>query len=357
MCLCGLFGVADSLRVQFSKNIKLLETKKMASFFKKFLLRISCGVILLAGMVNQVVLAEEYPTRPIKMIIPFAPGGGNDAVGRIIAKNLSETLGQPVVVDNRAGAGGRLGVESGVKAEPDGYTLTLISNSYAANPSLYKINFDPNSDISPIGLIAKTPLLVAIRENLPVNNVTELIQYAKLNPGKLSYASSGQGGISHLSTELFLKTANIQMVHIPYKGTSPAVIDLVSGTVDVFFSTSGAAIPHMRTKKIRVIAVTTPKRSRAEPSIPTIMESGLPSYGVTVWYGLIGPKNLPQPIMQKIHAALSKALEDSRTLELFRTTGDEPYSSSSDEFKNVIRQEIAQWQKVVIDAKIKANSD
>jgi len=319
--------------------------------------RTGACLFLLSALCLNIAVAQDYPTRPIKLIVPFAPGGGNDAIGRIIAKNLSETLGQPVVVDNRSGAGGRLGVDSGVRSDPDGYTLTLISNSYAANPSLFKISFDPIKDITPIGLIARTPLLVAIRQDLPVNNIAELIQYAKLRPGKLSYASSGLGGISHLSTELFLKSANIQMEHIPYKGTSPAMTDLVSGATDLFFSTSGTALPYMRTNKIRVIAVTTPKRSKAEPSIPSIAESGLPNYAVTVWYGLVGPKNLAPAIVQKLNLGLIKALEDNRTLDLFRTTGDEASPSNPEEFKNLIELEIAQWQKVVIDAKIKVKSD
>ena len=322
-----------------------------------FVWQIGACLFLLSALCLNMACAQEYPTRPIKLIVPFAPGGGNDAIGRIIAKNLSETLGQPVVVDNRSGAGGRLGVDSGVRSDPDGYTLTLISNSYAANPSLFKIGFDPIKDITPIGLIARTPLLVAIRQDLPVNNIAELIQFAKLRPGKLSYASSGLGGISHLSTELFLKSANIQMEHIPYKGTSPAMTDLVSGTTDLFFSTSGTALPYMRSNKIRVIAVTTPKRSKAEPSIPTIAESGLPNYAVTVWYGLVGPKNLAPAIVQKLNLALIKALEDNRTLDLFSTTGDEASPSNPEEFKNLIELEIAQWQKVVIEAKIKVKSD
>lgn len=300
--------------------------------------------------------ALDYPTKPIKMIVPFAPGGGNDAIGRVIAKNLTEQLGQPVIVENKAGAGGRLGVESVIKAEADGYTVLLISNSYAANPSLFKINFDPIKDITPIGLIAKTPLLLAVRKDLPVNNVSELIQYSKANPDKLSYASSGQGGISHLSTELFLKLAGIEMTHIPYKGTSPAITDIVGGLTDLFFSTSGAALPYLQAKKIKVIAVSTSTRSATEPQIPTIAESGLPGYGVTVWYALVAPKNLPVEIEKKLNAALRLAVLDKKTLELFKATGDVATPSSSDELKTIIFDEVNLWRKVVSDAKIKVDN-
>jgi len=320
-----------------------------------FLILASFLIAIASSAFNAV--AQDYPVRPIKLIVPFAPGGGNDAIARFIARNLSSSLGQPVVVDNRAGAGGRTGVESGVKAEPDGYTLTLISNSYAANPSLYAINFDPINDISAIGMIAKTPLLVAIRSDLPVKNVAELIAFAKSSPHPLSYASSGLGGISHLSTELFIKSAGIEMTHIPYKGTSPALTDLVGHVTDVFFSTTGAASPYMKAKKIRVLAVTTSKRSVAEPDIPTVSESGLSGYEVTVWYGLIAPKNLNLNVIQLLNKHLNTALTDPKTLELFKTTGDEATPTTPAEFKKQIDFEVNLWRKVVASSKIKLDNE
>jgi tripartite-type tricarboxylate transporter receptor subunit TctC len=331
--------------------------KPLSEMNKKLLSLLRSLLLLLGAYLIPPCNALDYPSKPIKMIVPFAPGGGNDAIGRLIAKNLTEILGQPVVVENKAGAGGRLGVESGVKAEPDGYTILLISNSYAANPSLFKINFDPNKDITPIGLIAKTPLLLAVRKDLPANSVVELIQYAKANPGKLSYASSGQGGISHLSTELFLKQAGIEMTHIPYKGTAPAITDIVGGVTDIFLSTTGAALPYLQAKKIKVLAVTTPNRNVSEPHIPTISESGLPGYGVTVWYALVGPKNLPDDMVKKLNTALTTAVMDKKTLELFKTTGDTAAASTPDELKTVIFDEVNLWKKVVLDSKIKVDSN
>ena len=329
-----------------------------------FLLKtLSKSVAVMTAMVAGFALpavsahAQDYPNRPIKLIVPFAPGGGNDAIARFIARILASSLGQPMVVDNRAGAGGRTGVESGVKAEADGYTLTLISNSYAANPSLYAINFDPINDISAIGMIAKTPLLVAVRSDLPVKNVAELIAFAKSSPHPLSYASSGLGGISHLSTELFIKSAGIEMTHIPYKGTSPALTDLVGRVTDVFFSTTGAASPYMKAKKIKVLAVTTAKRSVAEPDIPTVSESGLPGYEVTVWYGLIAPKNLNTAVLQLLNKQLNTALTDPKTLELFKTTGDEATPTTPVEFKKQIDFEVNLWRKVVASSKIKLDSE
>ena len=273
-----------------------------------FLLKtLSKSVAVMTAMVAGFALpavsahAQDYPNRPIKLIVPFAPGGGNDAIARFIARNLASSLGQPMVVDNRAGAGGRTGVESGVKAEADGYTLTLISNSYAANPSLYAINFDPINDISAIGMIAKTPLLVAVRSDLPVKNVAEL--------------------------------------------------------TDVFFSTTGAASPYMKAKKIKVLAVTTAKRSVAEPDIPTVSESGLPGYEVTVWYGLIAPKNLNTAVLQLLNKHLNTALTDPKTLELFKTTGDEATPTTPVEFKKQIEFEVNLWRKGVASSKIKLDSE
>ena len=230
-----------------------------------------------------------YPNKPIKLIVPFAPGGGNDAIARSLGRRLGESLGQPVVIENRAGAGGKLGVEMGVRAEADGYTLTLISNSYAVNPSLYELKFDPLTDITPIGMIARAPLIITVPSALPVKTMSDLIQLAKTKEGGLTYASSGQGGISHLATELFLSTAGIHMTHVPYRGTSPALTGAVAGQTDVFFSTAGPAFPYLQNGRLRALAQTLPKRIQADPSIPTVGEAGLPGYEVVVWYGLIAP--------------------------------------------------------------------
>ena len=299
--------------------------------------------------------AQAYPAKPIKLIVPFAPGGGNDAIARLLGRQLSESLGQPVVIDNRAGAGGRLGVEQGVRAEPDGYTLTLISNSYAANPSLYPIKFDPIKDITPVGMIARAPLLVAVNPKLPAHTLPELIALGKTKAGGLTYASSGQGGISHLATELFMKSAGITMTHVPYKGTSPALTDTVAGLTDVFFSTPGAASPYMKNKRLNVLAVTTPKRSAAEPQIPTVGESGLPDYDVTVWYGIIAPKGLDPAIQKQLNQAINTALGGKEVQDHLKTTGEETSPGTPAAFMDQINKEVALWRRVVADARIQVD--
>lgn len=299
--------------------------------------------------------AQAYPSKPIKLIVPFAPGGGNDAIARLLGRQLSESLGQPVVIDNRAGAGGRLGVEQGVRAEPDGYTLTLISNSYAANPSLYPIKFDPIKDITPVGMIARAPLLIAVNPKIAATNVQELIALAKTKSGGLTYASSGQGGISHLATELFMKSSGIEMTHVPYKGTSPAITDTVAGQTDVFFSTAGAALPYLKNKRLNVLAVTTPKRSAAEPQVPTVMESGLPEYEVTVWYGIIAPKGLPPAIQQQLNSSINTALASKEVTDHLKTTGEETAPGTPANFMTQIDKEVALWRRVVADARIQVD--
>lgn len=300
-------------------------------------------------------LAQDYPVKPIKLIVPFAPGGGNDAIARLLGRQLSASLGQPVIIDNRAGAGGRLGVEQGLRAEPDGYTLTLISNSYAANPSLYPIKFDPIKDITPIGMIARAPLLVAVNPKLPARNIQELIALAKSRNGAMMFASSGQGGISHLATELFIKSAGVEMTHVPYKGTSPALTDTVAGLTDVFFSTPGAALPYMKAQRLNVLAVTTPKRSKAEPQIPTLMESGLPDYEVTVWYGVIAPKGLPAAIQQRLNQEINASLGSKEVVDHLKTTGEETAPGTPAAFMTQIDKEVSLWRKVVADAKIQVD--
>ena len=316
-------------------------------------LGLSLGLTALAW--HHPATAQAYPAKPIKLIVPFAPGGGNDAIARLLGRQLSESLGQPVVIDNRAGAGGRLGVEQGIRAEPDGYTLTLISNSYAANPSLYPIKFDPLKDITPVGMIARAPLLIAVNPKLPVRTVPELIALAKTKSGGLTFASSGQGGISHLATELFLKSAGIDMTHVPYKGTSPALTDTVAGLTDVFFSTPGAASPYMKNQRLNVLAVTTPKRSAAEPQIPTVMESGLPDYDVTVWYGIIAPKGLDPAIQKQLNQSINTALASKEVQDHLKTTGEETSPGTPAAFMDQINKEVALWRRVVADARIQVD--
>src|ERR1700716_729211 len=247
-------------------------------------------------------MAQQYPAKPVRIVVPFAPGGGSDFIARFMAQRLTESFGKQVVVENKPGAGGVLGTEAGIKSPPDGYTLTLIASSYTVNPSVYKLNFDPVSDITPIIQMSQGPLVVVVRPGLPVKTTQDLIALAKAKPGQVNFASSGQGSVIHMATELFQSMAGVKMNHIPYKGTGPALTDTLGGQTDVFFSSTATAMPHVQAGKLRAVAVTTAKRIPALPDVPTVAESGVPGYDVVLWHGLIGPKGLPRPIVGRINS-------------------------------------------------------
>jgi tripartite-type tricarboxylate transporter receptor subunit TctC len=298
--------------------------------------------------------AQSYPTKPVRIVVPFAPGGGSDFIARFMAQRLTDALGKQVIVENKPGAGGVLGIEAGLKSAPDGYTLTLIASSYTVNPSIYKLKFDPVSDMTPIIQMSQGPLLIVARPSLPVKSTKELIALAKSKPDQVSFASSGQGSVIHLATELFASMAGIKMNHIPYKGTGPALTDTIGGQTDVFFSSTASALPHVQAGKLRAIAVTTAKRIPALPDVPTVAESGLPGYDVTLWHGLIGPKGLPRPIVERINSEVTKTLKDNATAEQLKSDGVAPAGGTPEQFQAQITKEIQMWRKVAADAHVKA---
>jgi tripartite-type tricarboxylate transporter receptor subunit TctC len=297
---------------------------------------------------------QPYPVKPVKLIVPFAPGGGSDVSARFIAQKLSTALGQQVVVENRAGAGGLIGVEAGIKSPPDGYTLTLLPSSYTAYPSIYKLGFDPIGDLAPIIQISQGPLLVVVHPALPVTTVQELIALAKSKPGKLNFASPGQGTTLQLATEMFATMAGIKLNHVPYKGTGPALTDTIAGQTDLYFSGISTALPQVRSGRLRAIAVTTGKRVAAAPEVPTIAESGMPDYEVVVWYGLAGPKGLPRAIVDRISGEVTLALKSKEVEERLENDGSLPAGGTPEQFLARIKREIEIWRKVVNDAGIKA---
>ena len=299
-------------------------------------------------------LAQEWPTRPVKIVVPFAPGGGSDFIARYVAKRLTDELKQPFIVENRPGAGGNIGTEQGIKAAPDGYTLTLIASSYTVNPSVYKLNFDPVADITPIIQISQGPLIVVVTPSLPVKTLQELIALSKAKPNEVNFASSGQGSIIHAATEMFNLRAGTKMTHVPYKGSGPALTDTLAGTTQVFFSSASTIMPQVQAGKLRAIAVTTPKRIAALPNVPTVAESGVPGFEVTLWHGLIGPKGMPSAIVDKINATVGGALKLKETEEKLQSDGVSPAGGSPQQFAAVIKSEIELWRKVVADANIKA---
>ena len=299
-------------------------------------------------------LAQTYPTKPVRIIVPFAPGGGSDFIARFMAQRLTESFGSQVIVDNKPGAGGVLGIEQGVKSPADGYTLTLIASSYTVNPSVYKLHFDPVADITPIIQLSQGPLLVVVTPSLPVKNIKDLIALAKAKPGELTFASSGQGSVIHLATELFASMAKVKMNHIPYKGTGPALTDTLAGQTNVFFSSTANAMPHVKAGKLRAVAVTTAKRIPALPEVPTIAESGVPGYDVVLWHGLIGPKGLPRAVVDRVNGEVTKSLKLKETAEQLQNDGVAPAGGTPEQFAATIKKEIGVWKKVAADAGVKA---
>ncbi|MEY4598948.1 MAG: hypothetical protein RLZZ445_1745 [Pseudomonadota bacterium] len=299
--------------------------------------------------------ADKYPSRPVRMLVPFAPGGGTDITARLIAANVTTAFGQQVIVDNRAGGGGTIGAEMAVRAAPDGYTVIMVSGSYGTNAALYSLPYDPVKDIQPIVMIGDTGFVLSLHPSVPAKTVQELINHAKANPGKLNYASTGTGGITHLATELFNLMAVTKMTHIPYKGTGPALADLLGGQVQLIFGAMPAAIPHVKSGKLRGVGVTTAKRAPALPDMPTIGET-VKDYEAPLWYGLWGPKGLPKPIITRWNQEVAKALQTEEMKKRLATDGVEPAGGPPEQFLNAIARDVEKWKKVVKAANIKVSS-
>ena len=314
--------------------------------------RLLAAATLLA--IAPTVSAQDYPTKPIRVIVPFAPGGGSDFIARFMAQRLSGLLGKPFVIENKSGAGGNLGTEQGVRAAADGYTLTLIASSYTVNPAIHKLNFDPVNEVTPIIQLSRGPLLVLVNPSLGASTLQDLIAMAKKKPGEIMYASSGQGSIIHAATELFNLKAGIKMIHVPYRGTGPALTDTLAGQTQVFFSSAATALPHVQSGTLKALAVTTAKRLPALPNVPTVAEAGLPGYEVDLWHGLLAPKGLPRTIVDKINKAANESLTLKDTAEKLATDGVAPAGGTPEQFMATIRKEIDLWKKLAADGVIKA---
>jgi tripartite-type tricarboxylate transporter receptor subunit TctC len=298
--------------------------------------------------------AQPYPAKPVRIVVAFPPGGGNDFIARFVAARLSQSMGQQFLVENRPGAGGTIGVEYGLKAPPDGYTLTLISNSYTVNPSLYKIRFDPVADISPIIQISQGPYLIVVHPSLPVKTLGELVALAKAQPAAVNFASSGQGSVGHLATELFASMAGFKLNHVPYKGTGPALTDTIGGQTNALFGSVASALPHVRAGRLRALAVTTPQRLAAEPEIPTAAEAGVPGYSAVLWHAFIGPKGMRADVVARLNAEVTKVLKLPAAAEQLQADGVSPAGGSPEALREAIRVEIETWRKVVQAAGVKA---
>jgi tripartite-type tricarboxylate transporter receptor subunit TctC len=298
--------------------------------------------------------AQQYPLRPIRYIVPQAPGGSSDTLARVITQRVGESLRRQLVIDNRPGATGVIGAELVSKATPDGYTLLQAATSHATNPAMHaKLPYDSIRDFAPIALLSQQPNVFVVHPSLPVRTIKELIEYVKSKRGQINYASSGTGGSQHLAGELLKSMTGIEMTHVPYKGSPPALVDLLAGRVPVMSSTMPPVLPHIRTGKVRALAVTSTKRSAALPEVPTVGESGVPGYEAIAWQGLLAPSGTPKDIIAKLNAAFVKVLGQSDIVSKLSEQGFEVVASTPEWFSEYIRSEIAKWTRVIRAAGIK----
>jgi tripartite-type tricarboxylate transporter receptor subunit TctC len=298
--------------------------------------------------------AQTYPDRPITLVVPYPAGGGNDVLGRLVAERMGKTLNGTIVVENRGGAGGTIGTRQVAKAAPDGYTMLIATSSLAINPSLYpNVGYDPRKDFAPIGLLASGANVVLVHPSVPAKSIAELIALAKKNPGKLNFASTGSGSSVHLAAELFAAMAGIKINHVPYRGSGPALNDLLGGHVTMMFATLPSAIGIVRGGKVRALAVTGARRSDVFPELPTIAEAGLAGYEAELHYGLVAPAGTPRPIVEQLNAALRAALTDATLRERLAREGAVPMPSTPEEYVADIEAEEKKWGKIVRDAGVK----
>ena len=292
--------------------------------------------------------AEAYPARPVRFIVPFPPGGGNDIVGRIVAVKLAEGLGQQVVVDNRGGAGGTIGTDITAKAPPDGYTLLVNNISLAVNHTLYrKLPYDTLRDLAPVSLVGRQPNILVVHPGVPVKSVRELIELARAKPAQLNYGSGGNGTASHLATEMLKLMTKTDLLHVPYKGLGPALTDLMGGRLDLIISTMASALPHTKSGKLRPLAVTTARRSSFFPQVPTMDEAGVRGYEFSTWYGLLVPAGTPHTIIERLNRETRSAIASALVKEQFAAQGLEPAASTAHEFGEYLKSEVAKWGRVI----------
>jgi tripartite-type tricarboxylate transporter receptor subunit TctC len=316
----------------------------------KYLWSCAAAIALVAADAS----AQQYPSKPVRIVVPSSPGGGADIIARVVAPKLGERLGQQVIVENRAGAGTMIGSEAVARAVPDGYTLLMGISTLATGPAIYrKVPFNALTDFAPITLALSAPNLLVVHPSLPVKNVKELVWFAEARPGQLNFASAGTGTNPHLSMELFLSMTRTRMVHIPYKGSAPAMVDLVGGQVVVMAATMLTGLPHVRTGRLRVLGVTSAQRTTVAPDVPTVAESGVPGYEAVQWYGVLAPAQTPKDVVARLHREVAAVLQMREVKDRFAADGGDPGGNTPDEFARYIRAETEKWAKVVKAAGIK----
>ena len=318
-------------------------------------LRFAC--LVLGGLiVTGTAWAQGYPSKPVRMIVPFVPGGNTDIIGRVFAPKMSELLGQQIVVENRGGAGSVIGTEAVAKAAPDGYMILMVSAAHTINPAMIKkLPYDSVKDFAPISMIADVPTAFVVHPSLPAKSLKEFIAIARARPGEINYSTAGRGTVGHLAAELLCSMAKIKLVHVPYKGTGQSMVDLVAGHVQMQLSSMPAAIQNVNTGRLRMIAQTGKTRSAAAPKVPTMEESGLPGFVVSSGFGLFAPAGTPRTIIDRIHSALVKALNDPAVKDNLSKQGAEVVASTPEEYDRFNRAEIAKWIRVAAEAGITAD--
>jgi tripartite-type tricarboxylate transporter receptor subunit TctC len=317
-------------------------------------LKNSTAALAIMGMLGAAAAgAQGYPAKPIRMIVQFAPGGQGDIIGRALAGKASETFRQTVIIDNRPGAAGTIAAETAIRAQPDGYTLLLVSSGYATNAALYKQSFNPVTDVTPIIQIGATGMLLTVNPSLPATNVKELIAYDKANPGKINYGSSGTGSTPHLAGELFKQMTGTTMAHVPYKGNVLALNDLLGGQIQMIYGNAANTLPQIRANKLRGLAITSTRRATGAPDIPPVSDT-VPGYEAVLWYAVLAPRGLPRDIVARWNGELNRILQLPDVKERLIKDGVEIDGGSPDRFREVLERDIARWQRVVKLADIKA---
>jgi tripartite-type tricarboxylate transporter receptor subunit TctC len=316
---------------------------------------IKAMVLALGGLVPHSAFAQAYPTKPIRLIVPFPPGGSTDIVARIVAQKLGDRLGQQVVVENRGGAGGTIGTEAVAKSAPDGYTLVLgTTSTHVVAPTVYsKVGYDPVKDFAPVSLVAVTPYLLVVNPGVNVKSLPELVGYVKARPGKLNYASAGTGSTTHLAMEMLKSAAGLYIVHIPYNGNGPAGTAVIAGQVEILFGSLPAVLPHAKSGRVRPIAVGTPKRSPSLPEVPTVAESGFPGFDASLWLSVMAPAGTPAPVVDRLHKEIVAAIASPDAADALGKAGAEPITSTPAELAAMVKDGIEKYSKVVKQAGVK----
>ena len=331
-------------------------TNRAGSLMKLGALSALSATVFVLGAGPAPVFAQKYPDKPVRLIVPFAPGGGTDVLGRFLAAKLSDSLGVSVLIENRGGAGGTIGTELAARSAPDGYTMLFTSASHSFNPNLYtKLGYDALKDFAPVTLVAMVPHLLVVHPSLPVKNVKELIALARQRPGQVFFASGGTGSSVHLAAALFIAMTKADMTHVPYRGGGPAMTGVLSGEASVMFPTMQSVMPLVKSGRLRALAISTATRSPALPGTPSIAEAGVPGYDATGWYGMLAPTGTPQAVVDRLHAEVVKILTTPELKERLAGEGAVAVGNTSAQFDKFIRDEISKWAKIIRDLKIKVD--